>query len=321
MSYTASPPISFELKPSELPLGCTAPLCAPADGRLVRNGDVILLRLIRLRRERFALWVRWRERNFVAVYGRAPQIWKGKPTADKLRRIAGNLGGGWTLASVYQVPYAPSGRSYTAINRGFHPFMWQEGANKAWLSDDWNEAIGFDFNNGRYGVSTEDALAKALCNEDTPTYFAWRWSRANAGERAAIWGSQHRKNAELNQLLTWVLWCQPEFWERNERVVLTHSHAGWSQNWCSTIDFSAGQKSELHKARFCLQWGQELRRHFDPHPAWEFQQHNSQLGLPELTDYAHVSAPSAHQQLEAHLHLRDWLQRNAPDKLSELLPT
>ena len=324
MAYTASPPLDLELKPPELPPGCTAPLRAPADGRLVINGKVILLRLVRLRAGEFVLYARWNDNNYLALHDQLPQIWKGKPTPQKLRRIAENLACfSWSFGAVFVVPHLQSGRNVVAIRRGVYLAL-EAAQSYAWVTNDLRFLIGFDLD--KKPDKTESVnLEEALNSCETSAHFAYRWLKANSAERIEIWNREIEKRAQLELLMQHVLWCLPEIWEQFDEIRLCSTQAYEASEW-----FFVVQKRPYHfpqlsseASAFALKWGEFWQTHFLPIHALALQEQNPQfykLGFDMNTLGASVRAPTAHEQLEARLQLRAWLQQNAPEQLNDLLP-
>ena len=324
MSYTSSPPINLELKPSELPPGCTAPLRAPADARLVFNGKVILLRLVRLRAGEFVLYARWNDKNYLALHAQMPQIWRGKPTLTKLQRIAENLQQfAWSFAAVCVVPHLKSGRAVLALRRGIHLSL-DSAQSYAWVTNNLRALIGFDID--KNPNTTEAAnLQTALNSDGTLANFAYLWLRASPDERVEIWNREAAKRAQLEELMKYVLWCLPEVWAQTDKIRLCSTRAYRPEEWSfivSTYPFRCPQLSP-HAAEFALKWGKFWQNHFLPIHALALQENNPQfykLGFVTPTQGRLVRTPTAHEQLEASLKLRAWLQDNAPEMLNELLP-
>ena len=325
MSYTASPPLDFEIKPSELPPGCTAPLRAPADGRLVANGKVILLRLVRLRAGEFVLYARWDNNNYLALHAQTPQVWRGKPTPMKLQRIAESLHDfAWSFGAIFVVPHQQSGRSVIAIRRGIHLAL-QTARSYAWVTNDLRFLIGFDLD--KNPRETEAANLKvALNSPETSAYFAYRWLEASPAKRDEIWNREMEKRARLEELMRYVTWCLPEVWAQTDVIRLCSTRAYKPDEWffvISTYPFRCPQLSPS-AAEFVLNWGHFWQDYFLPIHALALQENNSQfykLGFITPTHGPTIRAPTAHEQLEARLSLRAWLQLNAPKMRNELSPT
>ena len=321
MSYSASPPVSLELKPTELPPGCTAPLRARADGRLVVNGKVVLLRLVRLRGGEFVLYARWDERNYIALYAQTPQIWRGKPTPLKLQRIAENLEYfAWSFGVINVIQHRQSGRSVVAMRRGIHLSL-NTAQSYAWVTHELRSPIGFDLD--KDPNRTESAnLQAALNSRDTLAHFAYLWFQAKPAERIEIWNREVEKRAQLESLMKNVLWCLPAIWSQTDKIRLCSTRAYQPDKWFFIADSYPFRCPQLSSddAELALKWGQFWQSHFLPIHALSLQENNQfyKLGFFMPTHGATIHAPTAHEQLEARLQMHAWLQANAPEKLKEL---
>ena len=322
MLYTPSPPESLTLQPSELPLGCTAPLSAPADGRISGQGRIVLLRLVRLKAERFVLYARWNGRNTIALHQGKPQVWQGKPTPLKLQRVAARFGEeefAWSFASICVISHRQSGRKITAL--GFDPDVSSPNKFYLWANADLSDTVGFQLY-GDVRTTEEINLTTALNTPGSCGNFAHLWLQATPAERAEIWRAQVEKRAELEQLMKWVSWCVPEIWAQTGRIQLCSTRAYRADEWFFASDNRPYHSPQLsiRAENLILQWGQFWQARFLPIYALWLQENNHDLEFSMPTLGATIQAPTAHEQLEAHLHLRDWLQRNAPEQLDELLP-
>ena len=322
MSYTASPRIDFELKQSELPPGCTAPLRAPADGRLVLNGKVILLRLVRLRAGEFVLYARWDERNALVLRKSAPQIWKHKPSPQKLRAIAGHFerDSSWKFASVHRVNSSPTGKTIVALNRNLHPIT--PYPNDCALTDDLKNPAPFEAD---FDAQKSEAINIMSALEMPGSYaeFLWHWMRATPKEREKIWQLKLEERAQLKHLMTIILYCLPELWAQPHEFRLQYNYSNWADNWYYREDCHAVKNVPLSDsaARWLASWQSYMSAHFHPTYVMQIQpfiSHEIYDGVPYSSPL--VQTPTAHEQLEARLHLRDWLQQNAPEMLNELSP-
>ena len=317
MSYTASPPLDLELKPSELPPGCTAPLRAPADGRLVLNGKVIWLRLVRLRAGEFVLYARWDERNALVLRNGAPQIWKHKPTPQKLHAIAKHFerDSSWKFASIHRINSSCEGKAIVALNRNRHPVT--PYSNDCALTDATlkNPApFETDFNVRKSQVTN---IMAALETPGSYAEFLWQWMRATSEEREKIWQSKLEERAELKRLMTNILHCLPELWEQTHEFRLQYDYSDWASDWHCSSDYQALNDASLspYAKRWIISWQSYLSAHFYPTYVRQIQPFIEQK-IYECVPYnSHVvRPPTAHQQLEARLQLRAWLQGNAPEQ-------
>ena len=322
MSYTASPPLDLELKSSELPPGCTAPLRAPADGRLIINGKAMLLRLVRLRAGEFVLYARWDERNALVLRNGAPQIWKGKPTPQKLRAVAGYFASdnSWKFAAVHIVPSPQNGRAVVALNRNLHPSH-SYPTDCALTDNTLRNLIPFeaDVNSNR----TE--FGNIMANLRTPCSFAnfsWRWLQSDSAQRDEIWNAEVTKLDELEKLMTWILCCVPELWEKTNALRLQHNYQDWSDSWYCNADPQASSYLPLSPAyeNWIEAWSTLLAFKFQPTHLVQLQNHVKSQANHLTRSSALISQPTAHEQLEAHLNLSNWLQHNAPKYLEVLSP-
>ena len=324
MSYTASPPLDLELKSSELPPGCTAPLSAPADGRLVINGKVMLLRLVRLRAGEFVLYARWNERNALVLRNGVPQIWKGKPTPQKLRAVAGYFASdnSWKFAAVRIVPSPPNGRAVVALNRSLHP-LHSYPTDYALTDNTLRNLIPFETDVNSNQTEFDDIMTHL----ETPGSFAnfsWRWLQGDSIQRDEIWNAEIAKLDELERLMAWILCCVPELWEKTNALRLQRNYQDWADNWYCNADPQASSYIALSPAyeNWIEAWSVLLAFKFQPTHLVQLQPYiKSQPNYQLTRSSALVSQPTAHEQLEAHLQLRAWLQHNAPKYLDVLSPT
>ncbi len=319
MTYTSSPQADVQLQPSELPPGCTAPLCAPADGKLVRDGQIRLLRLVRFKAGHFVLYVQWEGRNCLALRDGVPQVWRGKPTPNKLRRVAESAEWArWSYAPVYTVPHLQSGRTVFALGMGFHPS--HQPCNYVWVDSELRSSVAFTIESDER-KSESDNLKAALNASDSFASYACRWLQAPSQGRSEMWRLEVERRAELEQLMKWVVWCLPEVWEQGERVQLCSTRAYSASEWffiAQTRPYRLPQLSPDASA-IALRWGQFWQPYFLPIHALSLQELNWKLGYSMPTLGATIHPPTAHQQLEARLNVRDWLSRNAPEQINELL--
>ena len=323
ISYTASPPELLTLAPSELPPGCTAPLSAPADGRLVANGKIVTLRLVRLQAGKFVLYARWNERNALVLRDGAPQIWQTKPTPQKLRAIAARFArdSSWKFASVHLISRPQQGNPVVALNRNLHPFT-SYPTDFALTDGTLGKPIAFEAEFDR-NQSEFNIITRALETPGSFARFAWLWLRSNPAQRDALWNAQLAKRAELKQLMTWILWCCAELWQMAEALGIKYDYHDWQHNWYYNADSQGNWMLTLSAAaeKWIEAWSAFLSSRFQPTHIVQIQSYiGSQSDDRELGQSPFISQPSAHEQLEARLHLRDWLQRNAPEKLDELMP-
>lgn len=78
----------FELLPHELPPASTEPLCAPANARIEVEGQEILLRVVKVEKERYVVFLRREGKNLILEHcSSSVMIWKERPVGRKLERI------------------------------------------------------------------------------------------------------------------------------------------------------------------------------------------------------------------------------------------
>lgn len=261
-----------------------------------------------------------------------PKLWARKPKPDELERIAEDLSRFevWGLGAICVVPHLQSGRSVVAVRRG-HTFP-NAMECYCWVTDDLCAPVGFDITNEIDRAKSElENLTIALNTPDAGPQFAYRWFLANPDERADLWRREVEKFKQLEALMKAALYGLPEVWAKVEAIRLYLPHVCRANCWFE-VKSSYPQPFPDLSARtteLALKWGQLWQTHFLPVHVFSLQTNNNSLSqknslskvdfdLPFQGAVAH--APTAHEQIEACLHLRAWLQRNAPEHLDELLP-
>lgn len=78
----------FELLPYKLPPGSVEPLRTPANTRIEVEGREVLLRVVRVEKERYVVFLRRDGQNLILErYSSGVMIWKQPPVERKLERI------------------------------------------------------------------------------------------------------------------------------------------------------------------------------------------------------------------------------------------
>ncbi len=324
MPYTSSPPVDLKLKSSELPPVCTAPLCAPADGRLVQSGKVITLRLVRLRAGEFVIYARWDGRNALVLRNGVPQIWKGKPTPQKLRAIAGHFArdNSWKFASVHIIPGSQNGHAIMALNRSLHPFN-SYPTDYALTDSHLQNLIHFQADVDRNQSEFDDIMTH-IQTMGSFANFAWQWLRSTLNKRNEIWETEIAKRGELEEIMTWIVWSLTEIWQQTDKVRIQCYYEDWQSNWFENADPRASNYLPLSPVaqRWIGQWSALLACQFQPTNLRHLQPYTeSQSDYHLPFEKVFIGTPTAHEKIEARSQLRDWLQINAPKQLNELLPT
>jgi len=148
-------------------------------------------------------------------------------------------------------------------------------------------------------------LQFSLADSNGEAAFARQFARLNPLERIAR--VQHPARGtlgELNQLLRFILLASPQ-WDELEgesELYLSVDSSGETRIW----EFGRGIPSELETSDFMREYVLALWNYFQPfdHTIVKFLCVRK-IGNRPL--FARAFRPSAHQQLEAQLRLRDWI--------------
>lgn len=133
--------------------------------------------------------------------------------------------------------------------------------------------------------------------------FAWEWNRKDFGERNQWLNEMVPGWKELGQLMHAVA-----------TIVGLTPEQMWILDDLITFDYSPEQLASLGS------WSEVLQTHFsfeplpDSYPQFQREYFNIELRNLKVKG----AESSAHQQLEARLYLRNWLQQNAPEHLDLL---
>ncbi len=312
---------TLELESWEMLPGCTEPRRAFVHGRSERSGVTALLRIVRFAPGRFGMFVRLHERNYLLLREGAPQIWKRKPIGIKLGRIADSIWprGSLSLASVYVVRDLQNGRDVVALE-GANVENWsQTRRGFSWVDDRFENPLRF------HDENVPDAASFLAAQLNTPNSFArwlWNWLQASTEQRQWLWQEQQTKREKMEQLMTQVLWCLPELWQQAEEVQLAYNHSGAGNNWVYKRQPSPREYIRLNLPEsfdFIARWGAELNQRFVPFHHLHLLELNRKFSTETARFGSVVVAPTMHEQIEARLKLREWLEQNAPEKIGALL--
>ena len=333
----------FTLRAWELPPHCKAPLVAPADAtteiewRGLKTEAII--RTVRIERGVFWVFFQLRDEplsNYVmrnqTSWPIKPWSWNNRPTTPELLRIVRIENEGRQLTSA-RFFYLREPQNAVA----FFPFPDSEFVSEdgGWV-DEYESLIDFKMRAATKAWDSPrlyDWLLKTWKKSNSEVHFSWQWSRWNHKYRHQWLYPEARGINELVQVMNWALQSEPTI--------------GNDEEWRWYFDYDSRYDDSGDADRF---WPEEMASH-TPWTNVDMRQTSPRLWrlrqffisyflpLPPLRitkppscvrDFddlnrseimARRKAQTAHEQLEAALHLREWLQdKAAPEEIERLLP-
>lgn len=236
-------------------------------------------------------------------------------TLTRLRRVVSNAfaGRGIFVARAFALGELPREPRFAVLLDAHAAWCWRS-----------NLATGTPFDPGFSSLAHGEGRGRELLlgewnDEGSAARFAWEWAGWNDEKRKALCCGLEGDLGELARVMRWVLICSEPLWNIGSRWVWTihpeFAARGYVTNFHDSgrpfmLCLSAWQ--ELLFACFAPGWRADwLERHECVRDFWRRTGALESASMDE--------APTQHERLEAHLCLREWLQRNAPERLSELL--
>ncbi len=195
----------FELLAHELPPASTEPLCAPANARIAVEGKEVLLRVVKVEKWRYVVFLRRDGQNFILrnPSSKTPgvMIWKEPPKQRKLERI-GRLAQKWPgqfAPCQFLVVRDAKGTPRAALSLGHHFKAWRSsGFSARWLQGDLSDGFQFSFEDQGDVLSS---LQKAVEESDSFANRMWQLQGMTLEERAAFYKAKRRAHASRPFLL------------------------------------------------------------------------------------------------------------------------
>ena len=170
---------------------------------------------------------------------------------------------------------------------------------------------------------TIETLRNTWNNQDSDIRFAWEWSRLNDADKNQLLMGETGNLRKLEQVMRQVLVATTQLWELHDRWMwkltpyessndgffydissFEEDNVVWSHHW-----------QKFLRLRYAPQWRQDLIERYECAREFYYSSSNFTIGLVEVNH-----PPTAHEQLEAKLALRDWLANAAtPDVAAVLL--
>ena len=172
----------FPLLPHELPPDSSVELVAPADAVISTEKGEVLMRVVRLEKERYLIFLRFEERNFVVVKSpwlkSEPMIWLYRPNAQKLKRIFQKV--------VCSIGFRPDWLCRLVfVGDEENRVAFLGSARNAWLNADLSYLTHFSFFTTKTNQEEIASFLEELKNENSYPNDAWRVSQMSEAERSA----------------------------------------------------------------------------------------------------------------------------------------
>ena len=158
--------------------------------------------------------------------------------------------------------------------------------------------------------------------ENSDVRFSWKWSQLSPAEANNLLMGVTGDLRELEQIMRWVIISATRLWESSDHwtwklTPYEFSDDGFSSDTHSLHGevLSSRKWQKFLRSRYAPNWrGDLIARHQCALKFYEFSR-NFYLGIAKISP-----PPTAHEQLEAKLALREWLQNKAtPAQIEELL--
>ena len=169
-------------------------------------------------------------------------------------------------------------------------------------------------------------LVEEFVRPDSDARFSMNWMLwSTDDEQEYLFGSAGFR--ELKALLRSILWSEPRIWQLADHLQwkLWEEGRGYSRFYSITKSVADTLRNDLPRLQgiaeeIVRKWPLAVSQHdLDAHRCLrESLRGNRYWPLVEVRSPLHLSA---HERLEARLQLRDWLERNAPERMEELLPS
>ncbi len=314
------------LQPWELPPGYRGLYRDKVDYQSDIRGVPVRGRWVRLGRGRWVLFVRRLGQNYIVINGQTggPQIWQGKPVSRKKQGIIEQMrwGNSLRLAALRTIPPSqPAGHSIVALCVvPLTKLSVTQGAATL-LDEKLENPLNLRFDPAKDGFEQLQAHHKS---PGSITEFAWNWWSVSEQQRRAMDEEERARLLQMKRLMRCVLWCLPEVWAATDGVSLLFTPRHIPYQWFDSLNTASYQAAhiELSPATAALieAWGEELERHFLPLVGEELYQLNPQMQRQTAPPRGNlVGAPTATEQLQAHIELRAWLRIHAPAQEERLM--
>ena len=212
-----------------------------------------------------------------------------------------------------ELPHAP----HVAIER--HPyFFWCPSTNR-------NSFLQFRLGTRPTGFSPPYREAKSQLldgwkDKSSDARFAWGWASLTKSEKRRLLTGYDGDSNEMACVMRWILNSSTLFWQHAPRW-------RWAIRVIPIQDLLRGHCPSLQLETELAQleiWNAILRAHFIPRGRADLLRDHPCIE-DEMRTLSHVfvgQAPTAHEQLEAKLQLREWLRDKAtPQQIKDLLDT
>ncbi len=218
-----------------------------------------------------------------------------------------------------------------------HPNFSDDLTTTPWCSPQRAPALLRELN----GVQLDERLERESADPKTPAGFARAWANwSNDERRAQLPALEREVEAELARVLKWAFWSAPALCELSEYPFDSDHPQQWFRpRFCVHSDDAGGhfffnERYASHAQAAILISAQARLEALWPHFAAAFSEQREQLRRwrelellpPSLAHWCHrrgcyavnFDAPTAHEQLESRLALRDWLRARAGVELDEI---
>ncbi|RYX86838.1 hypothetical protein EON83_01255 [bacterium] len=202
-------------------------------------------------------------------------------------------------------------------------------------SQDWTlqNTTPFDWSPAPLHLTPEQMLdiAETRWNQpESELRFAWQWANWDESERFKQTTGAKGDATELAQVMMWTLSCSPKLWQHGtcwEWGIWGQSREETDEDNYWLRNHSDGQfnpTDELMAHEQMEEWSQLLQSYFMPQWRKDWIEkyvcvRNFWIYRP-LCEVELTSPPTMHEQIEARLLLKDWLEgKTTPDEASRLI--
>lgn len=218
----------------------------------------------------------------------------------------------FTVARALELPELPAQRKLAFCTRGSCQWIF------GFEHQNWAAFPGQSLFDAPYSQAQAQLRAQWQIAE-SETRFAWEWAALDDAQRKQRLGWPASWQV-MERIMRWILVAMPQQWQDPDDISWTFGADGQTGNL-------EGECFDLSTDETSLPlWGECLLRHFVPH--WRDNLSKRYICVNQyIKDKCYYGAnvyltsrPTAHEQLEAKLALRDWLQDKAtPAVAAQLL--